>query len=158
MIRRPPRSTLFPYTTLFDVVGVAPRQVALGTRIDDHTVQHVERGVAAPDGRAATDAHRKATVGRPAHLDAGKATHQHLLDRLPGCLGDVLRRHGLAGSGGGGGRRRGGGWLVPMSATGTQCDEEADRQQGAHRERDHWTPPMTRYVSIYAMVRLAAEP
>src|SRR6266581_2874310 len=89
---------------------------------------------------------------------AGKATHQQLLDRLPGCLDDVLRRHGLAGSGGGGGRGRGGGWLVPMSATGTQCDEEADRQQGAHRERDHWTPPMTRYVSIYAMVRLAANP
>src|SRR2546422_735558 len=98
MIRRPPRSTLFPYTTLF-----------------------------------------------------------RSLDRLPGCLGDVLRRHGRAGSGGGGGRRRGV-WLVPMSATGTQCDKEADRQQGAHRERDHWTPPMTRYVSIYAMARLAANP
>src|SRR5256884_7901497 len=118
----------------------------------------LERGVAAPDGRAATDAHRKATVGRPAHVHAGKATHQHLLDRLPGCLGDVLRRHGRAGSGGGGGRRRGGGWLVPMSATGTKCDEKADRQQGAHRERDHWTPPMTRYVSIYAMAQLAANP
>src|SRR5437763_29577 len=107
---------------------------------------------------ASTEAHRKATVGSPAHLHAGKATHQDLLDRLPGCLGDVLRRHGRAGSGSGRGRRRGGGWLVPMSATGTQCDEEADRQQGAHRERDHWTPPMTRYVSIYAMVRLAANP
>src|SRR6058998_563836 len=142
----------------FDVVGVDPRQVALGTRIDDHTVQHVQRGVVAPDGRAATDADRKATVGRPAHLHAGKATHQQLLDRLPGCLGDVLRRHGRAGSGGGGGRRRGGGWLVPMSATGTKCDEKADRQQGAHRERDHWTPPMTRYVSIYGMARLAANP
>src|SRR2546428_6474812 len=30
MIRRPPRSTLFPYTTLFRSVSAAPRRAAVG--------------------------------------------------------------------------------------------------------------------------------
>src|SRR2546429_3118830 len=31
MIRRPPRSTLFPYTTLFRSLGISPRRVVLST-------------------------------------------------------------------------------------------------------------------------------
>src|SRR5690348_3298263 len=84
---------LLQHLDRFDVVGVDPRQVSVGTGIDHHPVEHVQRGVAAPDGRAPTDAHRKAAVGRAGHLHAGKATHQHLFDRLPGCLGNILRRH-----------------------------------------------------------------
>src|SRR2546422_36402 len=122
---------LLQHLDRFDVVGIDPREVSVGTWIDGHAVEHVQRGVAAPDGRAATDAHGEATV-RSDHLHAGEATHQHLFDRLPGRLGDVLRRHGRIGRRGGSGRRRG--WRVPVVATGTQSDEEADRQQGAHRE------------------------
>src|SRR3712207_7476317 len=36
MIRRPPRSTLFPYTTLFRSVGLVHGEASF---IDDHTVQ-----------------------------------------------------------------------------------------------------------------------
>src|SRR5688572_31294790 len=41
MIRRPPRSTLFPYTTLFRSVGALqaadrPRRAGAGPRADDH--------------------------------------------------------------------------------------------------------------------------
>src|SRR2546422_7433530 len=35
MIRRPPRSTLFPYTTLFRSVGIGAR----GTRVHNHEAQ-----------------------------------------------------------------------------------------------------------------------
>src|SRR5256885_7161011 len=37
MIRRPPRSTLFPYTTLFRSAGLALEQRRAG-RVDDHEV------------------------------------------------------------------------------------------------------------------------
>src|SRR6202035_5893081 len=36
MIRRPPRSTLFPYTTLFRSHEVAQANAALGVSVDDH--------------------------------------------------------------------------------------------------------------------------
>src|SRR5438552_9481785 len=45
-----------------------------------------------------------------------------------------------------------------MGAGGTQSDEDADRQQCAHRERGHWTPPMARWDAIYALARLTANP
>src|SRR2546430_8592986 len=47
MIRRPPRSTLFPYTTLFRSQGIVISTHGLDalTRVDDTTVQ-VEAGVA----------------------------------------------------------------------------------------------------------------
>src|SRR2546427_6566567 len=34
MIRRPPRSTLFPYTTLFRSLPIEPRQLALAKHVD----------------------------------------------------------------------------------------------------------------------------
>src|SRR2546430_2835875 len=49
MIRRPPRSTLFPYTTLFrsdrNVVGVAGQRDALGD-LQGLLIHHVERAFA----------------------------------------------------------------------------------------------------------------
>src|SRR2546430_15615572 len=48
MIRRPPRSTLFPYTTLFRSRG------------DRHAVDHVQRVVARGNGIAAADADHRA--------------------------------------------------------------------------------------------------
>src|SRR5256885_7265269 len=43
MIRRPPRSTLFPYTTLFRSVGVEARGRVLVARGGDHHVVRLER-------------------------------------------------------------------------------------------------------------------
>src|ERR1035437_11035003 len=41
MIRRPPRSTLFPYTTLFRSGGHHQRQTAGGAALPDHTLDVV---------------------------------------------------------------------------------------------------------------------
>src|SRR5688572_32496884 len=52
MIRRPPRSTLFPYTTLFRSVGAAENRVAPGAQVvvvSGH--QHVPVGVARKRGQ-----------------------------------------------------------------------------------------------------------
>src|SRR2546425_704306 len=72
MIRRPPRSTLFPYTTLFrslaDAVGVAPGDV----EVDPHLAAGLARQVHAPD---AADLH----AGEPDR----RAFHE------PGDLGEV---------------------------------------------------------------------
>src|SRR3712207_7544372 len=43
MIRRPPRSTLFPYTTLFRSLGLAGRAVASGY-LDDERREHRRAG------------------------------------------------------------------------------------------------------------------
>src|SRR5258705_3853087 len=50
MIRRPPRSTLFPYTTLFRSLSIGQAQ----RRRDRHAEQHVRRLVLA-DGQLVTD-------------------------------------------------------------------------------------------------------
>src|SRR5258708_40351400 len=44
MIRRPPRSTLFPYTTLFRSVWIASRfqRILTRTQFTDHDRQHLE--------------------------------------------------------------------------------------------------------------------
>src|SRR5258707_11478989 len=42
MIRRPPRSTLFPYTTLFrSVIGAGPGGMSAAARAAEHGVSHV---------------------------------------------------------------------------------------------------------------------
>src|SRR3712207_6292137 len=54
MIRRPPRSTLFPYTTLFRSVRRRPARrgrVAVLTRRDEGTIEHM-------DGEDSTGAYR----------------------------------------------------------------------------------------------------
>src|SRR2546422_8217687 len=56
MIRRPPRSTLFPYTTLFRSLTAAPRQRGCGAgaprarQLDRQRLQ-VQRQAGAPEGR-----------------------------------------------------------------------------------------------------------
>src|SRR2546430_9220275 len=83
MIRRPPRSTLFPYTTLFRSVllhGLLPR---LGPRNADHGVTTVpkpirDRGIA----RAALD--RKSTRLNSSHSQISYAVF---------CLKKKNRRH-----------------------------------------------------------------
>src|SRR3712207_8012501 len=64
MIRRPPRSTLFPYTTLFRSVGVLHERVhAPGDR--------VPRGLVAGD-REQDHEEAELVVGQPATLDVGR--------------------------------------------------------------------------------------
>src|SRR5438067_7299398 len=41
MMRRPPRSTLFPYTTLFRSRRAAPEQIARRRRHDDHVRREI---------------------------------------------------------------------------------------------------------------------
>src|SRR5690349_22282483 len=57
MIRRPPRSTLFPYTTLFRSVGVL--QLHLGGDRVVHAL-HVDEGVLQHPAHALVDGHRLA--------------------------------------------------------------------------------------------------
>src|SRR2546429_1769250 len=47
MIRRPPRSTLFPYTTLFRSIQVSPQRVHLDLEaaVDDEQTDHVDREI-----------------------------------------------------------------------------------------------------------------
>src|SRR2546430_8065110 len=55
MIRRPPRSTLFPYTTLFRSFGVRPRAAARrGRRADQERAVSVSLLASPRDGRAHT--------------------------------------------------------------------------------------------------------
>src|SRR2546430_14122026 len=83
MIRRPPRSTLFPYTTLFRSLDVVVRRVAvLGLLVDQHRVALRERAALGilprqPHRMALGEqrADRQRLAGRPVDARAG-------LDRL----------------------------------------------------------------------------
>src|SRR3712207_8619470 len=68
MIRRPPRSTLFPYTTLFRSFG------RRGPRSGDHRGSRLRVGRARPPRREAgvgapAPLHRRGRVTRPAAVD-----------------------------------------------------------------------------------------
>src|SRR2546430_13526108 len=69
MIRRPPRSTLFPYTTLFRSVGQQAQQlkVGVGERVDTPTARHADRAnqLTLVDDRLAE---RLGEIGRGDHL------------------------------------------------------------------------------------------
>src|SRR3712207_7852921 len=53
MIRRPPRSTLFPYTTLFRSGAAGGRDARQPARGDRAAAGHLRRGAAARGGRGA---------------------------------------------------------------------------------------------------------
>src|SRR3712207_6982833 len=65
MIRRPPRSTLFPYTTLFRSVGALEHegQVAAHQPLADPVVQQVALGLDVPHARGRVHARRVAADG-----------------------------------------------------------------------------------------------
>src|SRR3712207_8309947 len=85
MIRRPPRSTLFPYTTLFRsrrLVG-DPRVVLVGSAVPHHEVLEPVGG--RPTGRrVGLDAHapRRAAVGRSEEHTSELQSRQYLVCRL----------------------------------------------------------------------------
>src|SRR3712207_8586725 len=79
MIRRPPRSTLFPYTTLFRSPGVEDFGVRADVRLDLLARAHAPDEAAAHEHRAALDdgelAHlrARARAARPAQRDELRA-------------------------------------------------------------------------------------
>src|SRR3712207_7932251 len=86
MIRRPPRSTLFPYTTLFrsqSVAGNALRMFGLG---DDRTVfrDRVPRGIRLAGAHAAGTGHsgRVRAVERSEEHTSELQSRQYLVCRL----------------------------------------------------------------------------
>src|SRR2546430_6034186 len=70
MIRRPPRSTLFPYTTLFRSLSECRRPAQAGARSDRGTAKRAE-GPRHPDGArdegARSDRDRKSTRLNSSH-------------------------------------------------------------------------------------------
>src|SRR3989441_13364012 len=89
MIRRPPRSTLFPYTTLFRSVRVPG-----GARKTDRRARGADEGSGAParlraGGRAARPDQGAATTGPPVSLE-------EKLARLPDRSGVYIYRDAKA--------------------------------------------------------------
>src|SRR6266480_8146182 len=92
MIRRPPRSTLFPYTTLFDPlertrydfrIGHRPanqlgRRIPVGRQFPLWAVDLLLEGVQYPDAIAALDE----GVDQMRPHESGAAGHQHVLRHL----------------------------------------------------------------------------
>src|SRR2546425_12134217 len=99
MIRRPPRSTLFPYTTLFRSIKVVERRI--DGAAPDQTIEGVvgARGEALAKRRVAAGAvwHRdvraipQARVPHPQGLEDPPA--QQVSERLPGGLLEDEREH-----------------------------------------------------------------
>src|SRR3989449_11781809 len=93
MIRRPPRSTLFPYTTLFRSVDVG--HAALAQLLED-LVTRVEQ--LAREARGAVQASRRLRRGAGGGAAAGPRRRRRRVPLHPDQQGP------LAGGGGGGGR------------------------------------------------------
>src|SRR3712207_7961350 len=89
MIRRPPRSTLFPYTTLFRSVGEDGRQLAHRAVRLQHAVARRERGVKLDRLRGREELDREHALRVREHLPARSEEHtselqsrQYLVCRL----------------------------------------------------------------------------
>src|SRR3989442_4628470 len=67
MIRRPPRSTLFPYTTLFRSLGCPGPVVAIVAELDVGVLRGVEGAVLAVRQRLRSEEHTSELQSRP-HL------------------------------------------------------------------------------------------
>src|SRR2546430_13253338 len=75
MIRRPPRSTLFPYTTLFRSDGIAPR-----SRDGHREMSHARRSIGDGDGgqpEASGAQHRESACGIPAGQLGVERSEEH---------------------------------------------------------------------------------
>src|SRR5256885_11899249 len=77
MIRRPPRSTLFPYTTLFRSLG--PRQASAGAEGPRHGRHHPLAAEGIPGAPRRAVCHAGARHRRPA--DLGQSGAERLGDR-----------------------------------------------------------------------------
>src|SRR3712207_7811618 len=102
MIRRPPRSTLFPYTTLFRSVLGDDARAAAGGAVELHELEVEERGdllhrAVQLRGEAAADA--AGPVGRSEEHTSELQSRQYLVCRLllekkkPRYYSPLLHRH-----------------------------------------------------------------
>src|SRR3712207_8905979 len=87
MIRRPPRSTLFPYTTLFRSRRREPRQCAaaalqLDGRHGEHAERHPALGQVLVPGRRRRLLPRRALDGRSEEHTSELQSRQYLVCRL----------------------------------------------------------------------------
>src|SRR5690349_23000364 len=76
MIRRPPRSTLFPYTTLFRSADVEQQVAVLGDGVDEHPHQQADRfevAVVAVVAPGAVQGDRKGTRLNSSHVEISYA-------------------------------------------------------------------------------------
>src|SRR2546422_11554143 len=125
MIRRPPRSTLFPYTTLFRSLGrVAGSALLEGAEVAAHRRAAefvVERGGAdrsfEHDVERGGDARRRAELLLPGPLVAGDAQVRHREAGQPGlgfgaATGGALVANLAARAGGGAREGRDGGGMI----------------------------------------------
>ena len=76
-----------------DVVRIDASEGAARAGLHRHVVDHVQGLVAPVERRDPADANGDAAIGGPRHDHAGKAVHQHLLDRPAGRALDLFRRH-----------------------------------------------------------------
>src|SRR3712207_7564808 len=80
MYRHPPRSPLFPYTTLFRSVVVALDDVQVTRRVEAELVRHVERGLrgrAAIAGVATLAVARDAGHGLRSEVESADRSEEH---------------------------------------------------------------------------------
>src|SRR5256886_16278048 len=82
MIRRPPRSTLFPYTTLFRSAAIAMAFVG------------IDLGGTQPRVAVADDRGRLKTVVR--HPTEAARGHQHVINRIVDAVAEALKEDGTA--------------------------------------------------------------
>src|SRR5438874_6248889 len=73
MIRRPPRSTLFPYTTLFRSHATGEARVAAGGDPGSRDPHHLPRGLSRRKGRRFPGADRKSTRLNSSHVEISYA-------------------------------------------------------------------------------------
>src|SRR3712207_9527663 len=81
MIRRPPRSTLFPYTTLFRSLGICPAAVSAG---GGRPEERAERATVAEEGLEDV---LEATEGIPARIASGRSARNLVAVGVVGAAG-----------------------------------------------------------------------
>src|SRR3712207_7211904 len=96
MIRRPPRSTLFPYTTLFRSDGAAPAR-ARGVARELHAVDRLAGRVERLRGRAGGRRDRKSTRLNSSHANISyavfclKKKNKRSIHETPFCADAYVR-------------------------------------------------------------------
>src|SRR3712207_6944902 len=88
MIRRPPRSTLFPYTTLFRSCGVEPRRVLVLLQLGGNLLSLFLRARVVREKHTARGVESHAQVARRLHVRLGEARLAHHV----GSVVDALLR------------------------------------------------------------------
>src|SRR5437868_11652992 len=78
MIRRPPRSTLFPYTTLFRSLGLIVRQSRTQARLEPWSPAAPDSPIAEPASRSTRSQDRQTAVGRTRDRKSTRLNSSHV--------------------------------------------------------------------------------